>query len=205
MRRADPRPLAAAALLVGVAAVVAFLLTRGDDVEPRPTAGPTSAAPSASASSAPPDEPSGFTPARVRIPTIDVDAPVVGLGTGDDGAQEVPERLDVTGWWRDGAQVDGPGSAAIVGHTASRGTAVFDRLGELAAGDRVSVAGRRDGERAAFVVRAVRTVPVEQFRRIAQAVYRTSGPTSLVLMTCGDYDGSDFRSTVVVVATPVRS
>jgi hypothetical protein len=51
----------------------------------------------------------------------------------------------------------------------------------------------------------VRTVPVEQFRRIAQAVYRTSGPTSLVLMTCGDYDGSDFRSTVVVVATPVRS
>ena len=173
MRRADPRPLAAAALLVGVAAVVAFLLTRGDDVEPRPTAGPTSAAPSASASSAPPDEPSGFTPARVRIPTIDVDAPVVGLGTGDDGAQEVPERLDVTG--------------------------------ELAAGDRVSVAGRRDGERAAFVVRAVRTVPVEQFRRIAQAVYRTSGPTSLVLMTCGDYDGSDFRSTVVVVATPVRS
>jgi LPXTG-site transpeptidase (sortase) family protein len=190
---------------VGVAAVVAFLLTRGDDVEPRPTAGPTSAAPSASASSAPPDEPSGFTPARVRIPTIDVDAPVVGLGTGDDGAQEVPERLDVTGWWRDGAQVDGPGSAAIVGHTASRGTAVFDRLGELAAGDRVSVAGRRDGERAAFVVRAVRTVPVEQFRRIAQAVYRTSGPTSLVLMTCGDYDGSDFRSTVVVVATPVRS
>lgn len=190
---------------MGVAAVAAFLVTQGDAAEPRPAATATSPAPSASASATTSDQPTGFTPARVRIPSIDVDAPVVGLGTGDDGAQEVPERLDVTGWWRDGAKVDGPGSAAIVGHTASRGAAVFDRLGDLATGDRVSVDGRRGGERAAFVVRAVRTVPVEQFRRIAQAVYRTSGPTSLVLMTCGDYDGSDFRSTVVVVATPVRS
>lgn len=202
-----PRPdrrliVAAVALVLSAAAVGGWVATRDD-------ATPASAAPAATATaSASPrslDEgASGFVPARIAIDAIGVTAPVIGLGRAENGAQEVPEALDVTGWWQDGSTVGGQGSAAIVGHTSSTGGAVFDRLGELEPGDRVRVDGD-DGERTDFVVRRVETVPVEDFAEVAARVYGGKGRGLLALMTCGDFDGSEFRSTVIAWATPVRS
>jgi LPXTG-site transpeptidase (sortase) family protein len=188
---------------VGAAAVVAFVLLRDGD-PPRPDRPTASASATPTTGTARPS-PTGFVPTRVDIPSIGVDAPVVGLGTGADGAQEVPEALDVTGWWRDGARVGGPGSTAIVGHTSSSGGGVLDRLDDLEQGAEITVAGRGAADRARYVVRTVRTLPVEDFRRIAAGVYATRGPSRLVVMTCGDFDGEEFRSTVVAIATPRRS
>ncbi len=191
-------------LLVGAAAVGGLALLRdGAPTDPQAGAAPTSSSPAATATPTGESAPTGFAPERVRIDAIDVDAPVLDLGRADDGSQEVPERLDATGWWRNGALVDGPGSAAIVGHTSSRGGAVFDRLSDLEPGDDVTVDGA-DGEAATFTVRKVETVPVEEFARVAARVYARRGPSLLALMTCGDYEGGAFRSTVIAWATPRR-
>lgn len=204
-----PRPdrrlvVTAAALVLSAAAVVGWVVLRDVDTDPAPR----SAAPATATASASPrsldDSSTGFVPDRIEIDAIDVAAPVVGLGRSADGSQEVPEALDVAGWWRDGSPVGGPGSAAIVGHTSSSGGAVFDRLGELEPGDRVGVEGE-DGERAEFVVRRVESVPVEDFARVASRVYARSGPRLLAVMTCGDFDGSSFTTTVIAWATPDRS
>lgn len=190
-------------LALSAAAVGGWALTR-DDAPPRPAAAaaPTSA-PSTSIRSLDGDA-KGFVPTRVEIDAIGVDADVVDLGRSNDGSQEVPEALDVTGWWRDGSLVDGPGSAAIVGHTSSTGGAVFDRLGDVEPGDRVRVDGE-DGAAATFVVRSVEKVPVTRFAEVASRVYDRSGRTLLTLMTCGDFDGGEFRSTVIALATPERT
>lgn len=204
-----PRPdrrlvVAAAALVLGAAAVVGWAITRDGGTAPVPRPAPSATA-TPSQSPRLLDAPSaGFVPDRIQIDAIDVAASVVDLGRSADGAQEVPEALDVAGWWRDGSRVGGPGSAAIVGHTSSSGGAVFDRLGELEPGDRVGVEGA-DGERADFVVRRVESVPVEDFARVASRVYARSGPRLLAIMTCGDFDGSAFTTTVIAWATPDRS
>lgn len=204
-----PRPdrrlvVTAAALVLSAAAVVGWAVLRDVDTDsaPRPAVSATATA-SASTRSLD-DSATGFVPDRIEIDAIDVAASVVDLGRSADGSQEVPEALDVAGWWRDGSRVGGPGSAAIVGHTSSSGGAVFDRLGELEPGDRVAVEGA-DGERAAFVVRRVESVPVEDFARVASRVYARSGPRLLAVMTCGDFDGSAFTTTIIAWATPDRS
>ncbi|GAA2072990.1 hypothetical protein GCM10009821_08980 [Aeromicrobium halocynthiae] len=138
------------------------------------------------------------TPERLVIDGLDVDAPVEPVGITSGGGQEVPHFIDTVGWWRDGAVPGAPGNAVVVGHTASAADGVFDRLGELAPGDEVRVTGP-DGT-VVFVVERTRTLTPEEFRRTAPELYRTDGPSGLVLRTCGDWNGREFETTVVVTA-----
>lgn len=139
------------------------------------------------------------TPERLVIDALDVDAPVEPVGVAPAGGQEVPHHIDTTGWWRDGSVPGAPGNAVMVGHTASAADGVFDRLGELAPGDEVRVTGPEGT--VTFVVDQTRVVSRDAFRDLVADLYRTDGPGGLVLMTCGDWNGSEFESTVVVTAT----
>lgn len=139
------------------------------------------------------------TPERLVIDGLDVDAPVEPVGITSGGGQEVPHFIDTVGWWRDGAVPGAPGNAVVVGHTASAADGVFDRLGELAPGDEVRVTGPEGT--VPFVVDQTRDVSRDAFRDLVADLYRTDGPGGLVLMTCGDWNGSEFESTVVVTAT----
>ena len=58
-------------------------------------------------------------PMTIRIPSIQVDAPIIGLGLRDDGSIEVPRGTEETGWWRDGPEPGEPGPAVILGHVDS--------------------------------------------------------------------------------------
>ncbi len=51
-----------------------------------------------------------------------------------------------------------------------------------------------------FRVTEVEDVPVEDFATVADEIYRADGPSGLVLMTCGDWNGEAFESTVIVRA-----
>jgi hypothetical protein len=76
----------------------------------------------------------------VVIPSIAVDARVVDLSKNPDGTLRVP-GWDDTGWWQRGPEPGARGPAVIVGHVDSTaGPAVFFRLEELKAGDRIDVA-----------------------------------------------------------------
>jgi LPXTG-site transpeptidase (sortase) family protein len=196
--------LAAAAAIVVVAGVAtAVLLTRDDD---KP------ATPQATASASP--KPRNTTPFRnfvkpigapehLVIRDVKVDAAVLPVGTTKAGAQEVPNSLTATGWWKDGQQPGQPGNAVIVGHTASKDDGVFDNLAELEKDDKITVRGKSGS--LDYRVTSEREVKVENFAGESGRIYRETGPSGLVLMTCGDWNGKRFETTVIVYAKAIGS
>lgn len=89
------------ALLVAVVVLRALAATKADDDPagaPAPPGPATSAAPS----------PGGISPARIRVPGIEVDAAVVDLGLEPDRTLEVPEDTGTAGWRSGGSR---PGAA----------------------------------------------------------------------------------------------
>lgn len=141
-------------------------------------------------------------PVRIEIAAIGVRAAVIRLGLNRDGTLEVPTDFGDAGWWTGGSRPGERGPAVIAGHLDSHtGPAVFFRLGELRAGDPITIV-RSDGSRVRFLVqRAAR------YRKAAFPTARvygdTRGPT-LRLITCsGDFDrasGHYVDNTVVYAA-----
>jgi Sortase domain len=140
-------------------------------------------------------------PVRIEIPAIGVSAGVIRLGLNRDGSMQVPKDFALTGWFTGGPAPGETGPAVIAGHIDSRrGPAVFYRLRELRAGDRVTVA-RADGSTVRFVVDSVVQYPKRAFP--TEAVYGPAPEPLLRLITCGgtfDYFRRSYRDNVVVTA-----
>jgi LPXTG-site transpeptidase (sortase) family protein len=113
-----------------------------------------------------------------------------------------PSDPDVLGWWADGARPGDPrGSVLVTGHTVSTGGAALDRLEELRPGDAVTVRTRRDTVE--YAVRRVAIIDKGLVARSAQRLFNQEVPGRLVLITCGDWDGTRHRSNVLVTAQPI--
>ena len=143
-------------------------------------------------------------PVTIRIPSIEVEAPIIGLGLREDGAIEVPERTEETGWWQGGPEPGEPGPAVILGHLDSRvGPAVFYRLRELDPGDEIHI-DREDGTTVTYVVEASERHGKDVFP--TEAVYGATEQPTLRLVTCGgefDYDIRSYEDNFIVFATIV--
>lgn len=140
-------------------------------------------------------------PTRVRIPAIDLDSELIGLGLESDGSMEVPPGAFPAGWYT-GAPTPGElGPAVLAGHVDYGGSAgVFSRLGDLERGDTVEVV-RQDGSVAVF-----RVTRVEQHDKDAfptAAVYGNIDHAGLRLITCGgpfDRRVRSYEDNIVVYA-----
>ncbi len=79
--------------------------------------------------------------ARLRIPSISIDAPLVPLGVDGNGTMQVPGNGTDVGWYSFSALPGQAGNAVLSGHldTATSDRAVFSRLKELKPGDAISV------------------------------------------------------------------
>lgn len=141
-------------------------------------------------------------PLNVRIPSLDVDAPLDAVGLGPGGLLEVPppRRANLAGWY-DGAATPGErGTAVIVGHVDNEaGPAVFFRLGALQRGAEVAV-DRADGRTAVFTVYAVEVHEKEAFP--GDRVYRDTSRAELRVITCGGgyTEQTGYRGNVVAFA-----
>lgn len=196
--------LAAAAAIVLVAGIATAVVLTHDDDKP--------ATPQATASASPKPtrtvpfvkavKPIGV-PDCLVVRDVKVDAAVRPVGTTKAGAQEVPNSLTDTGWWEDGQQPGQPGNAVIVGHTASKDDGVFDNLAELEKDDKITVRGKNGT--LDYRVTSESEVNVENFAAASDRIYRETGPSGLVLMTCGDWNGERFGTTVIVYAKVVGS
>jgi LPXTG-site transpeptidase (sortase) family protein len=144
------------------------------------------------------------TPVSMRIPAIKVAAHVGSLGLNSDKTVQVPSKPMQAGWYRYGPAPGQAGSAVILGHVDSKtGPAVFARLKELRAGDKVSVT-MANGSVVRYAVKKVATYANAKFP--ARKVYGASGPSTLNLVTCGGgYDKSKggYQSNVVVYTSLV--
>ncbi|MBZ9595775.1 MULTISPECIES: class F sortase [Streptomyces] len=144
----------------------------------------------------------GSPPGRIRIPSIRVDAPLIGLGLDRSGHLEVPppDRRDLAGWYREGITPGATGTAVIAGHVDdSAGPGVFYRLGALRRGASIEVP-RADGRTAVFTVHAVEVHDARTFPDTR--VYGPSPRAELRVITCGGgfSPRTGYRGNVVVFA-----
>ena len=147
---------------------------------------------------------SDVAPASIAIDAIGLPAtPVRAVGVAADGQLEVPDETEV-GWYRLGAAPGQPGATVLAAHVSWRDQAgQFLRLGELEPGALVDVA-LADG-----TDRRYQVVARDQYGKLMlprEEIWRTSGPETLVLITCGGAFNPDLRryaDNIVVTAVPV--
>ncbi|MGW3913916.1 class F sortase [Streptomyces sp. NPDC005070] len=123
--------------------------------------------------------------ASLRIPSLGVDAPVIGLRLDRERRLTAPPVDDPkpVGWYTNGPSPGERGTALVVGHRDTRtGPAVFAPLERVRPGARVE-ARRVDGRTAVYTVDAVRTYAKAHFPD--QEVYGDRGRPELRLITCG--------------------
>ncbi|MFJ5775599.1 class F sortase [Streptomyces sp. NPDC093094] len=136
-------------------------------------------------------------PDRVRIPAIQVDAPVMSVGLDSDGwvGAPPPEDPDLAGWFTGAVTPGEKGTAVVVGHVDNQqGPAVFYGLGALKKGNRVEIA-RQDGKTAVFEIYGIEVFEKNNFP--GDRVYASKGAAELRVITCGGgfskqngYDGN---------------
>ena len=144
-------------------------------------------------------------PTRVRLPSGRV-VPVSGAGTTGSGVLDVPDDVDVAGWWRGGSRVGDPfGSILVAAHvdSDSEGLGPFAELLTVGEGARVRLAA--DGLSQDFEVRSRRLVPQGSLADDGW-IYDADGAVRLTLVTCAPpYDDSrgGYQNLAVVTAVPV--
>ncbi|MFF9118636.1 class F sortase [Streptomyces massasporeus] len=124
-------------------------------------------------------------PDRVRIPAIQVDAPMIPVGLDADGwvGAPPPEDPNLAGWFTGAVTPGEKGTAVVVGHVDNQqGPAVFYGLGALKQGNRVEVA-RQDGKTAMFEIYGVEVFDKNNFP--GDRVYASKGAAELRVITCG--------------------
>jgi sortase (surface protein transpeptidase) len=142
-------------------------------------------------------------PTAITIGAIGVDAPVRSVGIAPDGQLEVPDETHV-GWYRHGAAPGQPGATVLAAHVSWHDRAgPFLRLGELEPGAFVDLA-LADGSSRRYQI-----VTRAQYGKLMlprEEIWRTTGPETLVLITCGGAFNPDIRrytDNIVVTAAPV--
>jgi len=196
---ADPAPVASVAPSLDVAsgpqaapglseATMARLRGILDQPEP-PAPAPVAATPSE--------------PVRVVIPSIGVDAGVVPVSAPDQ-ALLPPSDPDLLGWWADGAQPGAPrGSALITGHSVHTGGGALQDLGDVGRGDEV-VVETEDGS-IDYAVTSTVVLDKPALAREAATLFSQEADGRVVLITCADWNGTEWLSNTVVTADPVTT
>jgi sortase (surface protein transpeptidase) len=181
----------------------AWLLRSGAERHPppQPSAAQAHADPAGRQPSAAPALPPS-PPDRIRIPSIRVNAPLMGLGLTAAGSLDVPpaERTNLAGWYEAGTTPGERGTAIVAGHVDNaEGPAVFYRLGALRKGSTVEV-DRRDGGTAVFTVDSVEVYDARDFPD--EKVYGAARHPELRVITCGGgYSrATGYQGNVVVFA-----
>ncbi|MDX2392912.1 MULTISPECIES: class F sortase [unclassified Streptomyces] len=148
---------------------------------------------------------SGVMPARVDVPSIGVQAPVISRGLDSRGSIDPPpyELPGTVGWWGAGAAPGAAGTALMVGHVDTKSKpAVFFGLSTVKPGAKIRVA-RADGSVAEFTVEDVKTYERTEFDPKKAYGPRVDGRAELRLVTCGgNYDkaAKQYSANVVVSA-----
>ncbi len=192
-----------ASVLVAFVVATGYLMLR----EPRGTGdlGRWALAPTPAAVPAPPSEdmegapnpfrtaPSDLSgpPTRLRVEAIGVDTPLETLKLGTDGELQPPRTNEKAGWYADGTAPGDVGPAVLAGHVDSKqGPAVFYRLREITAGDKIEVT--RGGGTVTFTVTSTAWYPKNAFP--TDQVYGPTPDRQLRLITCGGVFDRTLRS-----------
>ena len=103
---------------------------------------------------------------------------------------------------RGAAPGEAQGSAVLVEHAVRyKGGGVLDDLGDLSRGDAIEVEGAHST--LTYRVQSVDVLSKDDVARNAEQIFDQTGTGRLVVITCGDFDGTVWRSNIVIIAAPV--
>ncbi|MBV2356196.1 class F sortase [Streptomyces sp. J2-1] len=141
-------------------------------------------------------------PTSLRIPSLGIDAPVIGLRLDKDRQLTTPplDRPKEVGWYEGGATPGEIGTAVAVGHRdTTTGPAVFAALAQVKPGKLVQ-AQRADGRTAVYTVDRVKVFDKAGFPD--KEVYGPASRPELRVLTCGGLftKRTGYTSNVVVFA-----
>ena len=122
-------------------------------------------------------------PGRLKIPSINVDAPVEYVGLTSDGAMDVPKVPANVAWFNQGPRPGENGSAVIAGHYGWKNNipAAFDTIHTLRKGDKIYI----EDENGVNTVFVVREIQIYSKNEDAPLVFGSSdGKAHLNLITC---------------------
>lgn len=122
-------------------------------------------------------------PARLRIPSLDIDAKVQHVGLKANGQMANPNNFTDVGWYKYGTAPGYRGSAVVAGHVDNGLSlpGVFKRLTETKVGDEIEVE-TAGGEIQRFRVTAVENYHYQQVP--AEALFNRADKARLNLITC---------------------
>jgi LPXTG-site transpeptidase (sortase) family protein len=146
-------------------------------------------------------------PVTIRIPSIQVEAPIVSVGLRDDGLMDAPKTAREAGWFSLGFVPGEQGNAVITGHldTASGKPAVFAELWRVAPGDTVEIV-RHDGTSRVFRVMKLHAYAPQE-APLAELFGSASG-AYLNLITCNgawDEAAQSYNQRLVVFTKEIPS
>lgn len=148
-----------------------------------------------------PPPPAPPRPARLLIPSLNLDAAVEDVGVDASGAMETPRNLWNVGWFSAGPAPGGPGDAVMDGHLGLPGSPlVFSGLAKLRVGDLIRVVGA-DGTTRDFSVTSTASWSATSH---PSGLFDTAGDSRLSLITCaGAYlrSSQTYADRLVVEAT----
>ena len=163
------------------------------------------AEPSASAA-AKPSKPSATAlpgagaPRTVVVESLGIDASVVPIAV-QGTSLDPPDDPQVLGWWSGGAPAGAAtGTALVTGHTVNAGGGAMDNLERVRQGAEIRVLTEAGSIR--YVAESVQVLDKDAIAREAQQLFSQQVAGRLVLVTCEDWDGTGYRSNVVVTAVP---
>lgn len=145
-------------------------------------------------------------PAKLLIPSIDVDASVQDVGLNSKGNIGTPSNFREAAWYTGSALPGNLGTALIDGHVdnALALPGVFKHLNEVKVGDDIYVV-RNDGRKLHFQVTAIQSYPYDS-APLETILKSSDNKSHLNLITCiGDWDSENhtYNERLVVYSTLV--
>jgi len=195
--------LAAMALLLAGCTITAAQPIAPD---PAPTPLPTAAVdvPRQSSEIAPVEQVSA--PVRIQIPSVSIDIKITPVGVEADGLMQIPENIQVAGWYRYGPWPSSEtGSTVITAHVDSfdQGLGPFAYLKEMPA-DAEIIVTTGDGVDHRYRLESVQNIQKTQLP--LDQVFDRDGAPRIVLLTCGgqfDKNVRNYSDNVVAIANPL--
>lgn len=122
-------------------------------------------------------------PARLSIPSVRINSPVIGVGTNEKGEMDVPDgKTNNVGWYQHGVKPGAAGTAVLDAHIY----AAFKDLARTKVGDDIYVTAA-DGTQLHFRVTRVATYALANLA--PTTLFAASATRDINLITCaGTYD-----------------
>jgi LPXTG-site transpeptidase (sortase) family protein len=141
-------------------------------------------------------------PNRLKISSLNIDAPSIPVGLTTEKAIDVPEKISDAAWYNGSALPGKPGTTFMLGHYAAGYGGIFDNLTKIKEGDIIEVIDHT-GKVFKYKVTGKSKQKLSDINM--ESILTDSGEHRLVIMTCaGSYIARDYTDRFIVTATPVQ-